>query len=68
MGDAQLRVLAIGHDVLGVQFSIGNHLRERHHGRRVRPDRVGRNDIDIGVLGGLRRGDTTVHPDCFLFC
>ena len=67
MGDAQLRVLAVGHDVLGVEFSIGHHLRERHHRRGVRPDRVGRNHINIGVLGGLRLRDAAVHPDRFLF-
>jgi hypothetical protein len=60
-------VLAVGHDVLGVEFSVGHHLRERHHRRRVRPDRVGRNHIDIGVLGGLRRSDAAVDPDRFLF-
>src|SRR3979490_2821369 len=65
--DAQLRVLAIGHDVLGIEFSIGHHLRERHHRRRVRPDRIGRNHIHVGILGGLRRRDAAVYPDRLLF-
>ncbi len=65
--DAQLRVLAVGHDVLGVEFPIGHHLRERHHRCGIRPDRVGRNHINIGVLGSLRRRNTAVYPDRFLF-
>ena len=60
--DAQLRVLAVGHDVLGVELAVGHHLRERHHGRGVGPDRVRRDDVDVGVLGGLRRRDAAVHP------
>jgi len=52
--DAQLRVFAVGHDVLGVELAVRHHLRERHHRRRVGPDRIGGDHVDVGVLGGLR--------------
>ena len=68
--DAQLRMFAIGHDVLGVEFSVGHHLRQSHHRCRVWPDGVGRDHVDIGVLGGLRRRDAAVYPNgsLFYFC
>ena len=66
MRDAQLGVLAVRHDVLGVQLAVGHHLRERDHRRRVGPDRIGRDHVDVGILGGLRRGDAAVDPDLLL--
>ena len=68
--DAQLRMFAIGDDVLGVEFSIGHHLRQRHHRGCVRSDGVSRNHIHVGVLRGLRRRDAAVYPDgsLFYFC
>ncbi len=67
--DAQLRVLAVGHDVLGVELPVGDHLRERHHRRRVRPDRVGRNHIDVGDTwrpAPMRRSRSSEPSSSFL--
>ena len=64
--DAQLRVLAVRHDVLGVELSIGHHLRQRHHRCRIRPDGVGGDHIDVGVFGCLRRSDAAVDPNRLL--
>src|SRR5882757_6117295 len=61
-------MLAIGDDIFGVEFSIRYHLRESHHRRGVRPDRIGRDHIDVGKLGGLCSRDASVHADRLLFC
>jgi len=59
--NAELRVFAIGHNVLGVEFTVGHHLRQRHHGRRVTEvRRIRRDDVDIRILGRLRRGDAAI--------
>src|SRR6516165_939992 len=60
-------MLAVGHDVLGVEFSVRDHLGERHHRRRVRADGIGSDHIHVGVLGGLSGCDATVDPDRLLF-
>ena len=65
--DAQLRVLAIGNDIFGVEFTVSDHLSQRHHRRGVRANWVGRNHIDIGILSSLRRRDAAVDSDCSLF-
>src|ERR1700746_3191815 len=61
-------MLPISHDIFGVEFSIRYHLGESHHRGGVRTNRIGRNHIDIGVLGGLCRRDASVHTDRLLFC
>ena len=61
--DAQLRVLAVGDDVLGVQLAIRHHLRQRHHRGGVRTDRIRGDDVDIGVLRRLRRRDAAVDAN-----
>jgi hypothetical protein len=66
MRDAQLRVLAVGDDVLGVQLAVRDHLCQRHHRGGVRTDRIGGDDVDIGVLRRLRGRDAAVDTHLLL--
>ena len=63
-GGGELRVLAVGVDVLGVQDAVRDELREVHHDRRVRPDRVRGDHVHVRVqrrVGG-RRASVLPHP------
>jgi hypothetical protein len=68
--DAQLRVLAVSHNVFGIEFTVRHHLRQRHHGGGVGANRIRRNHIDIGIFSGLRRRDAAVdaHRSLFYIC
>ena len=60
----ELRVLPVGVQVLGVQDPVRDELRQVHHDRRVRPDRVGGDHVHVGVqrrVGG-RRAAVLPHP------
>ena len=61
--DAQLRVLAVGHDVLGVELAVRHHLRQRHHRRGVGTDRIRGDDVHVRVVRGLRRRHAAVDAD-----
>src|SRR5262245_28348796 len=67
MRDAQLRVLTVGDDVLGVQLAVRDHLCQRHHRGGVRTDRVRGDDVDVGVLRRLRGCDAAVDANLLLF-
>ncbi len=58
----ELRVLAVGHHVLGVQDPVGHELGQVHHDRRVRPDGVGGDHVDVRVQGRVRRRRASVQP------
>ena len=66
--DAQLRVLAVGDDVLGVELAVRHHLRQRHHRGGVRADRIRGDDVDVGVLRRLRGRDAAVDADSSFSC
>ena len=54
LDDLELRMLAVGHDVLGVELAVGDDPGEVVHHLRVRADRVGRDDVHVGQADGLR--------------
>ena len=62
-GGGELRVLAVGVEVLGVQDPVGDELRQVHHDRRVRPDRVGGDHVDVRVQRRVRGRGASVLPD-----
>ena len=62
-GGGELRVLAVGVDVLGVQDPVGDELRQVHHDRRVGPDRVGGDHVDVRVQRRVRGRRASVLPD-----
>src|ERR1700722_13422413 len=64
--DAQLGVLAVGHNVFGIEFAVRDHLCEGHHRRGIRTNRVRGNYVDICILGSLRRGNAAIDSDCSL--
>src|SRR5213078_2864949 len=54
LDDLELAVLALGDDVLGDELAVGDLLGDRLHHGVVRPDRVGRDDVDVGEGEGFR--------------
>ena len=62
-GGGELRVLPVGVNVLGVQDPVGDELRQVHHDRRVGPDRVGGDHVDVRVQRRVRGRRAAVLPD-----
>src|SRR5882724_9889998 len=48
LDDLELAVLALGDDVLGDELTARDLLGDRLHDGVVRPDRIGRDDVDVG--------------------
>jgi hypothetical protein len=61
LDDLELRVLAVGDDVLGVECSVSDQLRERVHDFGVRPDRISRDHVDVSQAYALRDRLTAVE-------
>ena len=53
LDDFELRVLAVGDDVLGIEFPIRDHLRQLIHYLGIGSDRIRGNDVDIGQFDGM---------------
>src|SRR5215469_3271714 len=49
--------------VLSVQNAVGDELRQVHHDRRVRPDGVRGDDVDVGIQGCICCGGAAVQPE-----
>ena len=54
--DLELRVLAVGDDVLGVEVAVGDHARQEVHHFGVGPDRVSRDDVHVGQAHAVGDG------------
>src|SRR6059058_1461170 len=54
LDDLELRVLALGDDVLAIHLTVGDQLRHVLHHRVVGPDGIGGDDVDVGELARHR--------------
>ena len=53
LDDLELGMFALGDDEFAVEIAVGNHLGNVLHDGVVGPDRVGRDDVDIGQPAGV---------------
>ena len=61
LNDLELRVLALGDDVLALELPVGNQLRHKLHDRVVWPDGIGRQHIHICQRAGDGNGFSAAY-------